>query len=104
VIVGLLVWMNLVARLVLVAAAWSATVAEDRGHLHTPHPLALIGVQPDPEPVEAMPEPRAHGGHGPLLLVAGFAAGAVTGRVLGLVRGRVRGRRRTPGRRGDGST
>jgi membrane protein len=99
VIVGLLVWMNLVARLVLVAAAWSATVAEDRGHLRTPNPLALIGVQPDPEPAQAMPEPHGHGGHGRLLLLAGFAAGAVTGRVLE----RVRGRRRTRGEPGDRS-
>jgi membrane protein len=30
---GLLVWLNLVSRLTLVAAAWGATVAIDRGHL-----------------------------------------------------------------------
>ena len=99
VIVGLLVWMNLVARLLLVAAAWSATVAEDRGHLKTPNPLALIGVQPDPEPAEPTPEPARRGGHGRLLLVAGFAAGALAGRVLE----RRLGRRPTRGKRDGGS-
>lgn len=33
VLLGLLVWLNLVSRLTLVAAAWGATVAIDRGHL-----------------------------------------------------------------------
>ena len=32
-LLGLLVWLNLVARLTLVAAAWGAIVALDRGHL-----------------------------------------------------------------------
>ena len=47
-IVGLLVWMNLLARLLLVAAAWSATVAADRGHLRTPDALAMVGVTARP--------------------------------------------------------
>jgi membrane protein len=102
VIVGLLVWMNLVARLVLVGAAWSATVAEDRGHL-TPHPLALVGVQSDPEPAEPTPEPHERRGHERLLLVAGFAAGALTGRVLDRVGRSRRRRRRTRGERDDDS-
>jgi membrane protein len=33
VLLGLLVWLNLVSRLTLIAAAWGATVAIDRGHL-----------------------------------------------------------------------
>jgi membrane protein len=33
VLLGLLVWLNLVSRLTLVAAAWGATMALDRGHL-----------------------------------------------------------------------
>jgi membrane protein len=82
VIVGLLVWMNLVARLTLMAAAWSATVAQDRGHLATPDPLSLTGVQPVPEPAEAAPDHSRRNGHGRLFLVAGFAAGALAGRLL----------------------
>jgi membrane protein len=101
VIVGLLVWMNLVARLLLVAGAWCATVAYDRGHLRTPDPLALVGVQPDPEPDEAMPEQARRGGRGRLLLVAGFAAGALAGRLLDRGRDRIR-RRRMPREPGDG--
>jgi membrane protein len=86
VIVGLLVWMNLVARLVLVSAAWSATVAQDRGHLRTPDPLTLVGVQPDPEPEEATEpdgRPGRQGGSGGVLVLAGFVAGALAGRLLG---------------------
>jgi len=33
VLLGLLIWLNLVSRLTLVAAAWGATMALDRGHL-----------------------------------------------------------------------
>jgi membrane protein len=33
VLLGLLIWLNLVSRLTLLAAAWGATVAIDRGHL-----------------------------------------------------------------------
>jgi membrane protein len=33
IVVGLLIWMNLAARLGLLASAWAATTAEDRGHL-----------------------------------------------------------------------
>lgn len=32
-VLSLLIWLNLVSRLTLIAAAWSATVAIDRGHL-----------------------------------------------------------------------
>ena len=44
-IVGLLVWMNLVARVTLVAAALAATIATDRGHLTVPDPAALAGAE-----------------------------------------------------------
>jgi membrane protein len=88
VIVGLLVWMNLVARLLLVSAAWSATVAADRGHLRTPDPLTLVGERPDPEPGAPDPSRNRPAGRPPpalggLLLVAGFAAGALAGGLLG---------------------
>jgi membrane protein len=33
IVVGLLIWLNLVARVALLAAAWAATTAADRGHL-----------------------------------------------------------------------
>lgn len=33
ILVGLLLWMNLAARLALLASAWAATTAHDRGHL-----------------------------------------------------------------------
>jgi membrane protein len=88
VIVGLLVWMNLVARLLLVSAAWSATVAQDRGHLRTPDPSAQAGedgeapVADGEEPPDtARPEPvRRHRGR--LALAASFAAGALASRLL----------------------
>jgi membrane protein len=44
VVVGLLVWMNLAARLTLLGAAWAAVTAADRGHLALP-------ARPDGEPV-----------------------------------------------------
>lgn len=45
VVVGLLVWMNLAARLALLGAAWAATTAADRGHLD-------VLVRPGGEPAE----------------------------------------------------
>jgi membrane protein len=86
-LVGLLVWMNLVARLLLIAAAWSATVAHDRGHLHTPDPL-LRSPRPGGPGEEESPAPPAADGHprrplsSPVLLVAGFLVGAVASRVV----------------------
>lgn len=50
VVAGLLIWMNLVARTGLLAAAWAATTAEDRGHLP---PLQAPGPPPAPAPVDA---------------------------------------------------
>jgi membrane protein len=84
-LVGLLVWMNLVARLLLVAAAWSATVAADRGHLPTPAGAAPVGAAagdpsgPPPAP-KAHPAPRAR--RAARLLLAGFLAGALAERFV----------------------
>ena len=118
-IVGLLVWMNLVARVTLVAAALAATIATDRGHLTDARPGRARGrralrpgcvrspfrwprsrrrgrrraragrMQPAPDP-QARRAAR-------VLLLAGFVAGAATGRVLAVVS---RGRRRSRRRRG----
>jgi len=51
VLLGLLVWLNLVSRLTLIAAAWGATVAIDRGHLvepalGVPEPTVLVKRSP----------------------------------------------------------
>jgi membrane protein len=91
VIVGLLVWMNLVARMLLVSAAWSATVAQDRGHLRTPDPAAEAseptGDDAGEEPVDR-PDTPARRDRSRLALAVGFAIGAVTGGLLS--RGRSR--------------
>jgi membrane protein len=108
VLIGLLVWMNLVARMTLVAAAWSAVVAQDRGYLDTPDPAAEAE-----DPIEQAVE-REHvhdDGPGPpdepavrarraarLLLTTGFAAGAAA--TLALQRAR-RGRASRRGRRDE---
>ena len=112
--VGLLIWMNLVSRVVLLAASWSATVAGDRGH------LVAEDAEPEPEPAPA-PAParepaRPAALHEPVapsygqragdrtVVAAGVvlgATGAVATRVAaGGVRSlidAVRGRRRAPG-------
>ncbi len=118
-IVGLLVWMNLVARVTLVAAALAATIATDRGHLTVPDPAALAGAErsgpvasgarsdgraagdADAVPhehgrIQPAPDPQARRA-ARVLLLAGFVAGAATGRVLDVVS---RGRRRSRRRRG----
>jgi membrane protein len=48
IVVGLLVWLNLVARVALLAAAWAATTAQDHGHLA---PLPSPVSSPVPERV-----------------------------------------------------
>jgi membrane protein len=73
-LVGLLVWMNLLARLLLVAAAWAATVAADRGRLDTPDLAAPLGV--------AAADP-SH----PAPMSDGASAGASPGRVPEVARG-----------------
>lgn len=45
IVAGLLIWMNLAARASLLAAAWAATTAEDRGHL-PPIPAPGGGAEP----------------------------------------------------------
>ncbi len=101
VLIGLLIWMNLVARMTLVAAAWSAVVAQDRGHLVTPDPAAVAD-----DPLEQAVEREHVHDEGPadadavrgrraarLLLATGFVAGAAAVGTLGRVRPRRRGHR-----------
>ena len=66
IVVGLLVWMNLVARLALLAAAWAATTADDRGHLHAPASEdrpAVAAIDPKPGAVNGAVNGSAHGSH-----------------------------------------
>jgi len=74
VLLGLLVWLNLVSRLTLVAAAWGATVAIDRGHL-SEHALGL--------PAPALPLQRQPAGAAtatrPAASVRPVAVGAAVG-------------------------
>jgi membrane protein len=116
VLVALLVWMNLVARVTLVGAAVSATVAADRGHLATPDPAAparvvgagasvretapacAVGAGTAPRRARPSPDPEARRAARALLL-AGFVAGTATGWFLDAA-GRRRSRRgRDPGGR-----
>jgi len=101
VIVTLLVWMNLVARVTLVGAALSATVAADRGHLATPDPAALTAAAGAEsalqetvarEHVHPVADPAARRA-ARALLVAGFVVGAAAAWALDAVSG-VRGRSR----------
>ncbi|HVN14031.1 MAG TPA: YihY/virulence factor BrkB family protein [Kineosporiaceae bacterium] len=103
IVVGLLVWMNLAARLILLAAAWSATVASDRGHLRTPDPAGLAGrpASPAADPSPAVTTPVAEGRDvgararrpSPMVLLVGFLAGAIVHRCVSACRRRHRGRR-----------
>jgi membrane protein len=109
VLVALLVWLNLVARVTLVAAALAATVATDRGHLATPNPATPAGVGTSNGGLqEAVARDQMHAGADAearraarTLLVTGFLAGAATGWALDAVSGarRRRGRGRTRDRR-----
>jgi membrane protein len=58
-LLGLLVWLNLVSRLTLVAAAWGAIVAMDRGHLAAPASPVESGLAAVAPPRAAMSPPRA---------------------------------------------
>lgn len=74
VVVGLLVWMDLVARLTLVAAAWVATVAGDRGH--------LTATESSGAPQAPVPPAGSDDGARRIartLLATGFVAGAAAG-------------------------
>ncbi|MDQ1288002.1 MAG: rane protein [Actinomycetota bacterium] len=64
VLVGLLIWMNLAARLTLLAAAWAATTMHDRGRLEltvveagTETPVGRPPTCSAPEPTYSAPEP-----------------------------------------------
>jgi membrane protein len=106
VLVGLLVWMNLVSRVTLVAAALSAIVAADRGHLPTADPAALTAAAAGESALqETVAREHVHPVVDPgarraarTLLVAGFVLGAATGWALDAAGG-VRGR----SRRGHGA-
>ena len=52
-LLGLLVWLNLVSRLTLVAASWGAIVALDRGHLLDGAGFGETAVVDDPSQMEA---------------------------------------------------
>jgi membrane protein len=97
-VVGLLVWMNLVARVTLVAAALSATVAADRGHLALPDPAVPAGVRGAAREVTdtaagegADPASEAHRA-ARILLGAGFVAGALVAWALSAARRRAASR------------
>ncbi|HYY09393.1 MAG TPA: YihY/virulence factor BrkB family protein [Kineosporiaceae bacterium] len=91
VVIGLLFWMNLVARVTLVGAAWSATVATDRGHLGDASPgPAPVTVPVVPAADEARRAART-------LLAAGFVAGAAVVSGLRTVSGARRRSRRGRG-------
>jgi membrane protein len=97
-VVGLLVWMNLVARVTLVAGALSATVAADRGHLALPDPAVPAGVRGAAREVTdtaagegADPASEAHRA-ARILLGAGFVAGALVAWALSAARRRAASR------------
>jgi membrane protein len=72
VLLGLLIWLNLVSRLTLIAAAWGATVSIDRGHLAAYEPPAPT------MPVQRAPAGKARPG-GPAASERPAAVGTQTG-------------------------
>ena len=80
--VVLLVLMQLIARVVLLAAAWAATVAEDKGSLH-PDLMAQARLQVPLGP-EAPEAPAGHKGRMPF--VSGLVVGAIGATALKVVR------------------
>ena len=110
IVVGLLVWMNLAARAGLLAAAWAATTAEDRGHLPPlpdpgPEPAALPDATPSGAPAGARRVPAGVSGvptyseraadrttlaAGAVLGVTAAVAAGVAGRALRSLRTAVR--------------
>jgi membrane protein len=107
VLVGLLVWMNLMARVALLCAAWAATTAHDHGHIVLPEQDQPARQPADRVAAEPVPRPRsAPAGVAPWPLVAppgmpdygvraadrtSLAAGAVLG-VTAAIGARVLGR------------
>ena len=63
VLLGLLIWLNLVSRLTLVAAAWGATMALDRGHLTDDGGFLVDSIPPSEAETET--EAGARPGVGP---------------------------------------
>ncbi|HEY6794730.1 MAG TPA: YhjD/YihY/BrkB family envelope integrity protein [Kineosporiaceae bacterium] len=118
IVAGLLLWLNLAARAGLVAAAWAATTAEDRGHLATV-PGAGGAVPADRPPTPAGHRARAVGVAGTptysaraadrATLLAGAVLGitlAVAARVVagagGTLRAAIRDGDQDPGATGQG--
>lgn len=111
VVVGMLVWMNLAGRVILLAAAWAAVTAADRGHLESLReeetgmtPAERRRIRPRQGQVSrarrAEPMPPAFGQRSAdrVTLAAGMVLGAgaligvrVVGRALRTVRDVVRG-------------
>ncbi len=94
VIVGLLVWFDVAARITLVSAAWSATTATDRGHRlgplpngsATPDSIGTTVQRPHPEPPGPTYGVRAADRTSVLAgAVLGAAATAVVAAAVGLV-------------------
>jgi membrane protein len=86
VLLGLLVWLNLVSRLTLIAASWGATVAIDRGHLSESRAglPAVTEVDGDPSAVSRPGGPAMGPPFTPVVSPRGadrisVAAGAVLG-------------------------
>jgi membrane protein len=75
-IIGLLVFANLVSRLVLLAAAWTATGSGARS------PAADTGRRTPPPPAVIRPVVRGRGGLGPAGAAGLVAAGALVGLAL----------------------
>lgn len=73
VVIGLLVLMNLISRVMLLAAAWAATIAVERG--------LLVGAQPPPLPRPAGPRDAVLPSFGPR---AGDRTAVAAGAVLGV--------------------
>jgi membrane protein len=87
--VGLLVWINLVARFAFVTAAWTATQASIRASIQAP------AAPPEAAPLPVDPPARP----GPALFPARLLGGLLSaGAVLGIVGSRLLGGRRRPPR------
>jgi membrane protein len=89
VLLGLLVWLNLVSRLTLVAAAWGATVALDRGHLTVTDGGLLVDSVPGASSSSGSLSSSGSGGVGSRL-GAGAGAGVGSARSGSLPAGRIR--------------
>jgi membrane protein len=84
-LIVLLVLMNLIGRLVLLAAAWAATRAEDSGSLH-PDLMAEARLQVPLGPEEPLGHRDSEGRKGRVPFVSGLVLGALGAAALKLVR------------------